>query len=150
LALFKRKPLEELTPAYRRRIERLEEQGYSRSQARGHATKTEFAVTQTRLAASPDNTQYLLKRVAQLKDPALIRQWNELHKQGELVKKLPKGSAAREEATRKRDAIARDLATKIWNRDGKPELYAVPTWGKGLSAADSDALEEDIDEDEEY
>jgi hypothetical protein len=124
LALFQRKPLSELTPAYRTRIERAEAQGFTRSQARGHATRRELRITEVRLAEAPDNKQYLLKRVRQLKDPALIKQWNDL----QVASRKAKGKPAGSPEVRKRDRLAQDLAHQIANTDKGQDLYAVHTY----------------------
>ena len=130
MALFKRKPLEELTPAYRRRIERLEEQGYTRSQARGHATKRELSVTLKRIADTPDNTKYLLKKVNELKNPEYTKMYNAL-----MTAKDPKV----------RDSIARELARRIANDVKGGDIYPVHNW---RSSAIEDS-EEEVDTQEE-
>ncbi len=133
MALFKRKPLAELSPAYRRRIERAEAQGFTRSQARGHATKKELSITEERLAELPDNKSYLLKMVKKLKNPEYTAQYNAMMKA-----KTPQ----------ERDRIAMDLAHKIANDQQGGDIYPVHTW-KGYKAI-AEEEEEDIDIYEEY
>jgi hypothetical protein len=140
MPLFKRKPLSELTPAYRRRIERAEALGFTRSQARGHAIKTEYSITEfMTISRKPDNTKYLLKRVIELKDPALIKQFNQVEKLSREVQNLPKGSAARERKMRERDALAKNLAGKVRDTTPGTDLYALPS---GKSPYSKDLVEE--------
>lgn len=110
---FTRKPLEALSPAYRKRVESAEARGLSRSQARGHAGASQLSAKELSLSKKKGNSLYLLKRVKDLKEPDLIRQYHKLMKE-----KDPK----------KRDAIARDLAEKLVNRDGGKDLYSTSNY----------------------
>lgn len=134
MALFKRKSLDELSPAYRRRIERLEAQGYTHSQARGHATTKELSVTLKRLGERPDNTKYLLKKVIELDNPEYTRMYNAM-----MRAKDPKI----------RDSIAKELARKIANDSRGGDIYPVHNWTSSKSVTGED-LEEDIDTQDEY
>lgn len=159
---FQRKPLSELSPAYRARIERAEAKGFTRSQARGHAKSTELPITIVKLAEKSDNSQYLLKKIAELKKPELTKQYLALQKQINKTNKLKKGSKAHDREAKKRDEMARKLAGDIraTQDDTGRDLYAVPNWKpstklepeelEDLMEFDLEDFDLDEDEDEDY
>jgi hypothetical protein len=74
---------------YARRIERNMAKGYSRSQARGHAEKTELSIKMIESGDKSPGRNWIMEKVIKSKNPELIAEYKTAYK--ERFKKPEKG-----------------------------------------------------------
>ncbi len=123
---FERKPFDQLSPSYRKRIERLEAKGYTRNQARGHTGKGELKISEV---SKPlyEEKNWVLRQIRQIANQSPDHYNSKEVK--ELSKEYKKAIAAPDHHTKEVRDIFKGIreATKKY-RPGEDLDFVVEGW----------------------
>lgn len=116
MAQFKQKPLNQLSPTYRKRIESALARGLTRNQARGHAKSTELPAKYANLPRS-DKRNWLVTGIKKLKE----REGVDSKKVKESIKEFKELIKLKDHKSERSRQLGRSIASKL-RTELTPEL----------------------------